>query len=75
MKEKKVFGRAYGLNEFGVVDFPNKISNVKISRLEFGDIMGCSWCFPHGFETINSTIFKNKKKWKFTRQKQYRTSD
>lgn len=73
MKDKKVFVKAFGLNEFGEVDFPRKISNIKISRLEFGTFMGCSWCFPHGYETINSTISKNRKSWKFHRKKQYRS--
>jgi hypothetical protein len=73
MKDKKVFVKAFGLNKFGEVDFPRKISSIKISRLEFGTVMGCSWCFPHGYETINSTISKNRKNWKFHRKKQYRS--
>jgi len=75
MKEKKVFIKAFGLNEFGLVDFSGKISNIKISRLEFGNLRGCSWCFPHGFETSNSTLSKNRKSWKFKRKKQYKTSN
>lgn len=74
MKEKKAFIKAFGLNEFGLVDFPFKISNVKVSRLVFGNQMGCSWCFPHGYETCNSTLSKNRKSWKFKRKKQYKTS-
>jgi hypothetical protein len=69
---KKKFKKAFGLNEFGLVDFPTKISNVQLSRLEFGNQMGCSWCFPHGYETINSTIDKNRRSWKYTRKTQYR---
>ncbi|MFT5619411.1 MAG: hypothetical protein ACI85I_002657, partial [Arenicella sp.] len=32
MKEKKRFQKAFGLDEFDMVDFPVKISNVQISR-------------------------------------------
>ena len=69
---KKKFKKAFGLNEFGLVDFPTKISNVQVSRLEFGNQMGCSWCFPHGYETINSTIGKNRRSWKYSRKTQYK---
>lgn len=72
MKEKKVFIKAFGLNEFGYLDVPRKMSNVKIERLELGELMGCSWCFPHGFETTNASCFKNRKSWKFYRKKQYK---
>jgi len=74
VKEKKVFIKSFGLNEFNRVDFPRKISNVQISRIEFGVQMGCSWCFPHGYETANATILKNRKNWKFKRMKQYNRS-
>lgn len=72
MQEKNIFIKAFGFNEFGAVDFPMKFSNVKISRLEFGNKMGCSWCFPHGYETSNSTLQKNRRNWKYYRRKQYR---
>lgn len=72
MREKKVFVKAFGKNEFGFADFPIKISNVQVSRIESGEIMGCSYCFPHGWETVNSTIGKNKRNWKHYRKKQYR---
>ena len=42
-----------------MIDFPKKYSNVKISRIYNTDKTGgCPWCFPHGFETNNSTIGK-----------------
>ena len=72
MKEKKCYVNAFGINEYGEVDFPRKMSNVKVSRIEWGEINGCSWCFPHGFETYNSTISKNRKSWKFYRKNQFR---
>ena len=73
MKEKRGFVKAFGKNELGLVDFPKKISNVKISRLKFGKLRGCSWCFPHGWETTNATISKNKRSWKFYRKNQYKS--
>ena len=73
MIDKKVFIKAFGLNEFGQVDFPRKISNVKLSRLEWGNEMGCSFCFPYGFETTNATIDKNTRSWKRNRKSQYKS--
>lgn len=72
MKKRKVLIKAFGLTEYDQIDFPRKISNSQIARLIFGDIMGCSRCFPHGLETLNATIAKNKKCWKNYRKKQYR---
>lgn len=72
MREKKVFKKAFRLNEYGFADFPTKISNVKIARLEFGIERGCSWCFPHGWETSNATLFKNRRTWKYHRAKQWK---
>lgn len=72
MKNNKFYKKAFGLNHFGMVDFPIKFSNVKISRLKFGDKTGRSWCFPHGFETSNATCLKNKRNWKYNRNKQWR---
>ncbi|MFT5916142.1 MAG: hypothetical protein ACI81T_002646 [Bacteroidia bacterium] len=72
MKEKKRFQKAFGLDEFDMVDFPVKISNVQISRMEFGNEMGCAYCFPHGYETVNSTIGKNTRNWKNHRKNQWK---
>ena len=69
---KKKLEKAFGLNEFGLIDIPTKISNTQFSRLEFGNEMGCSWCFPHGYETINSTVSKNRRSWKYSRKTQYK---
>jgi len=65
--------RAFGVNEYGFPDLPKKISGVKISRLLKGEEMGCSYCFPHGFETINSRYSKNQRNWKVQRKTQYCT--
>ena len=71
MKNEKKYRKAFGLNSFSMVDFPIKISNIKIARLRYGDERGCSWCFPHGFETSNATRLKNKRNWKYSRKKQW----
>ena len=64
MKSRKQLKDAFGMDEFGQIAIPKKISNVLIARLQFGNVMGCSYCFPHGFETSNATVSKNKKNWK-----------
>ena len=74
MKDKKVFLSAFGLNEMGVIDFPKKISNVKLARIEWGEYQGCAFCFPHGFEVTNSTWKKNRRNWKYKRKKQFHSS-
>ncbi len=70
MKEKKLFVDAFGLNEFGLIDFPVKISNVRVSRILHGDERGCGYCFPHGWETSNSTIANGQRSWKRFRKNQ-----
>jgi hypothetical protein len=72
MRYKKCYRKAFGLNEAGLIDFPAKISNVRIERIEWGNLMGCSWCFPHGWETINSTIGKQQRNWKKYRKKRWK---
>lgn len=64
MKRKKSLQKSFGLNEFGLVDMPNKISGTQISRLLVGDFMGCSYCFPHGIETKNSHWSNRQRNWK-----------
>ena len=66
MKKFKRFKDAFGLNEYGLIDFPVKISGIKISRIKLGEESGCSRCFPHGFETINFT--KPQRNWKTQRK-------
>ncbi|SIT02065.1 phosphate ABC transporter substrate-binding protein [Chryseobacterium gambrini] len=73
MKKFKTLKKFFGSNEFGLIDFPKKISNVQISRILYGDEMGCSYCFPHGFETINSKEIKFQKNWKKYRKTQWKT--
>lgn len=72
MKKLKTLRQTFGINEYGLIDFPKKISNVKISRVLYGDEMGCSWCFPHGYETINSKEVKYQRNWKKYRRTQWK---
>lgn len=63
--------KAFGVNDFGLVDFPVKISSVKVSRLENWLEGGCEWGFPHGYETNNATSAKNWRNWKHHRKQQW----
>lgn len=73
MKNHKKFKKAFGLNEEGSIDFPSKISSVKISRIYNHEKMGgCSYCFPHGYETLNATCKKNTRSWKNNRKTQWK---
>lgn len=72
MKNKRQVVKAFGKNEFGLVDVPVKISNVQISRLLVGEIMGCSYCFPHGMETSNSVYEKYQRNWKKYRKTKWK---
>lgn len=72
MKKFKTLRQAFGINKYGLIDFPKKISNVKVSRILHGDEMGCSWCFPHGYETANSKEIKFQRNWKKYRKTQYK---
>jgi hypothetical protein len=73
MKSAKKFKRAFGFNEFGIIDFPTKMSNVQLSRILYGDGSGCSRCFPHGWETINSTVCNNQRNWKKFRKTKWKS--
>lgn len=72
MKNCKKLRDAFGLNEIGMINFPSKISNVHVSRILYGDYMGCSHCFPHGYETINAKELKYQKCWKKYRKQQWK---
>lgn len=73
MKKIKTLKKSFGYNEYGLIDFPKKISNVQIFRILYGNEMGCSYCFPHGFETINLKEIKFQKNWKKYRKPQWKT--
>lgn len=72
MKKQRQMQKAFGINESGLIDFPDKISNVRISRIVYGNERACSWCFSHGFENNNSTISNRQRNWKCFRKTQWR---
>jgi len=72
MKKLKTLRQAFGINEYGLIHFPKQISNVQVSRILYGDDMGCSYCFPHGYETINSKEIKFQRNWKKYRKTQWK---
>lgn len=63
---------AYGSNEWGLADTPRKISGVAISRIIIGESSGCSRCFPHGYEVVNSHIRNQQRSWKKHRRYQWK---
>lgn len=74
MKNRKTLKTAYGAGAF--VDLPAKVGNVRIARLLFTRLRGgCSYCFPHGPETTNSSDDKKRRSWKHNRKWQYRCRD
>jgi len=64
--------KAFGKDEAGVADVPNKVSGVVISRIEVGAESGCSYCFPHGHETKNSHIRNRQRNWKKKRKTKWK---
>jgi len=69
----KKLKRVFGEDEFGFAELPQKISGVQISRVLYENERGCSICFPHGFETDNSTAHRNRQRsWKKFRKTQYK---
>jgi hypothetical protein len=73
MRRQKQMRKAFGVNESGLIDFPAKISNVQISRLQYGNERGCSRCFPHGLETGNSTVINRQRNWKRFRRTKWKS--
>lgn len=71
MKKIKNLRQTFGINEYGRIDFPGKISGVQISRILYGDEMGCSRCFPHGLEVVNAKHTKYQRNWKKYRKSQW----
>ncbi|WP_081670877.1 hypothetical protein [Sporocytophaga myxococcoides] len=72
MKRKKQLIDAFGLTDcWEQIDFPPKTSNIQISRIIYGK-KECSFCFPHGWETSNSTIKNRQRNWKKFRHCQWK---
>ena len=72
MTQDRGLTNAFGNDEYGFSDIPNKISNVFISRIENRRKTTCDRCFPHGIETINSHYNNTQRSWKKHRKAQYR---
>ncbi len=74
MKDKKFgFVKAFGLVEENEIDFPKKIGNSKVARIEhYLERGGCSYCFPHGIETTNSKYRNQQRSWKKYRKTKYK---
>lgn len=72
MKKEVRLIKAFGKNDAGLTDIPSKISGVTVSRIAIGEESGCSWCFPHGYETINSRDTKYQRCWKKQRKNQWK---
>jgi len=68
----KILNKAFGTTEKGFADLPRKISGTQIARLLVGKKMGCAYCFPHGYETINNKWKKLQRSWKKYRKTQYK---
>lgn len=66
--------KAFGTDEYGLVEIPRKIGNCQISRIHnFQKMGGCPYCFPHGFECTNSTALKRRNcNWKRYRKRQWK---
>ncbi|REC61185.1 phosphate ABC transporter substrate-binding protein [Chryseobacterium pennae] len=72
MKKNKKLKQTFGTNEYELIDFPKKISGVQISRLQYGNDLGCSYCFPHGLEVVNAKYTKFQRCWKKYRKAQWK---
>jgi len=72
MKKNKPLRQKFGFNEYGLIDFPKKISGTQISRLMYGNEMGCSFCFPHGYEVVNAKYRKFQRNWKKYRKSRWK---
>ena len=72
MKSEYRLIKMFGANEAGLANLPVRISGITISRILIGEESGCSWCFPHGFETVNSHIGNRQRNWKKHRKTQWK---
>lgn len=60
-KGNKRLTKLYGKDEEGNATLPTKMGSVFASRIDNGVESGCTFCFPHGFETINPRSKKGRK--------------
>lgn len=72
MKRPRKLLKAYGqLADVVFAALPPKHSNVQLARLRHCK-QECSYCFPHGFETRNSTLSNCQRSWKRFRRTQWK---
>ena len=74
MKRNSRLLKAFGKDEFDLADLPPKISGIFISRIIINNDTGCSRCFPHGYETINSHQVNNQRNWKRKRKQKWKSA-
>ncbi len=74
MKRNSRLLKAFGKNEFELADLPSTVSGVFISRIIINTDTGCSWCFPHGYETSNSHQTNNQRNWKRKRKQKWKSA-
>jgi hypothetical protein len=72
MRKEYRLTNMFGVNEAGFADLPVKISGTTISRILIGEESGCSYCFPHGIETVNSHFDNRQRSWKKHRKTQWK---
>lgn len=72
MKREWRLIKAFGRNEAGLADLPAKRSGIMISRVLIGEDSGCSRCFPHGYEVVNSTLNNRQRNWKRYRKTRWK---
>ncbi len=62
----------FSIDEYGFEEIPIKFSNVQLSRIQNGGEMGCSYCFPHGMDTVNSRWKNRQRSWKSYRHTKWK---
>jgi hypothetical protein len=65
------FVSKFGIDEYGFTMIPAKYSNVQISRYVHAKL-NCTYCFPHGIDTINNHWHNQQRSWKTYRKTQYK---
>ncbi|HMZ79934.1 MAG TPA: hypothetical protein PLL06_09540 [Acidobacteriota bacterium] len=71
------FLEAFGpSDESFLPDIPSHLGSRMMSRIaNCRERGGCSHCYPHGPETPNAKLSKNRRSWKYYRKRQYHLKD
>lgn len=72
MSKEQTLIKAFGMDDYYFANIIIKHSNVRISRIFNGQLMGCTFCFPHGYDNVNHRHTKDLKCWKRYRKHQWR---